>query len=189
VSPATPTARCNANLKRRGSVNRFVIHGQKHHPRCLGRHHALARKTPPPSWSDSDDFVASFDIRCSCGNAELEVVGIPDDELGLYSPITTRCPSCRNEELLFDVTKHGHDVEIGAGSSYAARDGETHALGCKSCGNTTHSVLPWFTYQFESDDLADVPSTEVANYFDVFGIDLVCRKCGTVNHVGSYECA
>src|ERR1043166_2188618 len=119
----------------------------------------------------------------------LEVVGIPDDELGLYSPIHTRCMACAIDQVLFDVAKHGHDVELGAGASYSARDGEIGALGCKKCGNTAHSVIPWFTYQFEDGDLSDIANEDVSNYFDVFGIDLICGKCKTVNYVGSYECA
>jgi hypothetical protein len=144
----------------------------------------------PPSWVDSQpDFVASFDLSCRCGNKEMKVTGIPHEDLGLYSPIRTHCSRCGSDELLFDVAKHGHDVEIGAGSSYEAIDGEIRPLDCSKCGNATFSVMPWFTYQFEPGDLADVASTEIANYFDGFGIDLTCCKCKAVNFIGQYELA
>lgn len=171
-------------------MNRFVLQAQKYFPRCLSSHHSTPRKVLPPSWKDSeDDFVISFDIHCRCGSKHLKVLGIPDEELGLYSPIQTRCLACANEELLFDVTKHGHDVELGEGSSYSPREGDLRALECKKCRNTGYSVIPWFTYQFEEDDLSDVPSEDVANYFDVFGLDLICSKCKAVQYIGSYECA
>ena len=171
-------------------MNRFVSLAQEHLPRCLDKHAATPRVEMPPSWMKSDpNFVASFDLSCRCGNKTLQVTGIPDEELGLYSPIGTRCTVCGSRELLFDVLKHGHDVELGASSGYGAIDGEIRPLPCSSCGNAEFSVLPWFTYQFEPRDLADIARTEISNYFDGFGIDLICVRCKTVNYVGQYECA
>lgn len=171
-------------------MNRFVLSAQKHFPRCLDKHAVATSVEMPPSWTDSNaDFVASFDLSCRCGIEHLQVIGIPDEELGLFSPIRTHCTACGRDELLFDVSKHGHDVELGESSSYVSREGEMRELKCSSCENTHFSVIPWFTYQFEPDDLADIPSTKISNYFDGFGIDLICSKCKTINYVGQYECA
>jgi len=171
-------------------MNRFVLLAQKINPRCLDRYVATPRSAMPPTWANDDvSFVASFDISCRCGNATLQVTGIPDEELGLYSPIGTHCTVCGSRELLFDVLKHGHDVELGELSGYEASNGEVQPLSCSSCANTEFTMLPWFTYQFEPNDLADIAETTISNYFDGFGIDMICAKCKAVNYVGQYECA
>jgi hypothetical protein len=171
-------------------VNRLVLIAQKHFPRCLERYVTTAHLELPPSWNASDvDFVASFDLGCYCGNKKLHVIGIPDEELGLYSPIRTQCSACGNEELLFDLTKHGYDAEFGHITGYQTIEGEMRPLECSSCGDTSFSVQPWFTYQFEPDDLSDVASINLSNYFDGFGIDLICDKCKTVNYIGQFECS
>ena len=172
------------------TVSEFVALAKRHPPRCLASYSVIPDPSQVYSWSGGDsDFAVSFAVRCKCGSSTLILVGIPDDEMGLYGPITTRCPACSAESLLFDVDQFGYDSEFGHGTGYKPPVGGLEQFVCNTCKHHQFETHPWFTYQFESlDEFDDLAPLLIPNYFDTFGIDLRCNSCAKWCSIASYEC-
>jgi len=159
----------------------FVTLALKNHPRIFEGY--IASGTP----DDADDDRISFRITCSCGCSSLSIIGIPDDELTLLCPITTRCPTCAKAARLFDVNEHGHDGELGHGTGYPVFEGTPCEHQCTQCGSAQFTIAVSLTYQFE--DLSGFEPTLAQNYFDTFESSLACSTCNNVDYIGGYECA
>jgi len=134
-------------------------------------------------------YRISFRVSCSCACESLSIIGIPGDEITLLCPITTRCPDCGKESLLFNVHEHGHDGEFGHGTGYPIFEGTPCEHHCIQCGSAQFNIKVSLTYQFEDEDLSEFEPTLAPNYFDTFGSTLECAVCNKVDYGGDYECA
>ena len=170
--------------------NAFVDLAAKHHPRFLEAFAAKYAGRPPSFWADAEPHVCGFELACRCGNFSLSASGVIDQEIGIFGPIHVSCNDCGSRHLLFDVAAHGYDGEYGHGTGYPEVEGDADTYRCVGCGADWFRMNPWCTYQFESlDEFSDIPTNQISNYFDVFGVAMLCLNCGEESEIGPYECA
>lgn len=131
-----------------------------------------------------------FRVACRCGSKCWRVHGYPHPEADFVCPITLECVGCGEFQLLFDIDKHGYDAEFEHECGSIRGSGEPTAYRCESCAGSRFRVLPTFSYQIEPiDDLGEEVIARTEDFFDGFGLDVVCERCEVQQCVTGYECA
>lgn len=161
-------------------------------PRCI----AQLRPLPLLELADGMEvhpFIAYFTVGCPCGGREAFLLGYPfkssphDSEPFFLSPLAIECADCKQVSELFDSRQHGYDGEQGENCCKVG-EGERVRVLCPNCGEAPMVIMPSFAYQFYDDDL-DEWGDRMQDFFDGFGVDVRCVKCGRLTSPSGFECA
>lgn len=157
-------------------------------PECLSEFRAKAVPIDAIGLEPAWDCTA-YTLACSCGAERLDILyrQCPDDprfEGVVLDPISTRCPDCGKEAVLFDSTKDGYNAKIDSVSIMQGTS-DPVAWKCPSCQSPGRVIV---VYSHTWDDGEDIPE-DIADWFDWFTLKHQCTKSHELHDVGDWECA
>jgi hypothetical protein len=98
-----------------------------------------------------DTVNTIFELACRCGNTLFETFAILD-EGQVVPPITTRCSSCGNGQVIFDPNVHGYGAIVDG-------DRYTHGFGAHEVEMGSDTVDPphhvMIRFEYPADVLVD----------------------------------
>ena len=158
-------------------------------PGCIAAF-AIEPLERPVGVGEVHDELAVFRLACRCGSRHWRVLGYPHPEAEFACPYFLECVACGVSELLFDVGKHGYDAQIDEQCYSIRGSGAPSAIRCESCAGSRFQALPSFSYQIEPiEDLGKEAVASIEDYFDCFGLHVICERCEHQQCAGDYECA
>jgi hypothetical protein len=167
----------------------LVEHAWDTPPQCLENVLVRPLREPPPGANVFDE-LGYFHIACQCGSKSLHILGYADPVATFLCPISVQCATCGRLSILFDIEKHGYDAAVGNGCYSMRGDGDPQRFECPGCKGDRFEVYPNFSYQIEPiEDLEPEVQAHIQDFFDGFGLDVHCVKCGAVTAPVGYECA
>ena len=128
-----------------------------------------------------------FSLACACGARDFVARSIFRPHYYLanrvsYGPVSLKCTACGAENVCFDPTKHGYDVEIDHFPPTGPYEGTVEDFACPSCGANAFRAITRFEYS--STHPEDDPNMFL--YFTLIG---ECARCGEKVTITSEECA
>ena len=158
-------------------------------PQCLAEVVVHPLVEPPPGASAFNE-LGYFQAACPCGSRSLHILGYPHPEATFLCPLSVQCSKCGRVAALFDIEKHGYDAALGNGCYSLRGDGDPQRFPCPQCKGDTFEAYPSFSYQIEPiDDFEPEVQAHIQDFFDGFGLDVRCEKCGMLTSPVGYECA
>jgi hypothetical protein len=166
-----------------------------HPPRCVsGIVHEAAEQLAQRLRREYGEDSTCFGVHCTCGNRVLGVSTLLLTERGqelIVPPISIVCDKCGQETVIFDSEKHGWDAETGA---FAYKhEGVRSKYGCPKCKGDVFEIAVSFQYGIDQDEfrelLEDSEFKRRQDFFDWFCVIVLCRSCGEICEIVSYECA
>jgi Zn finger protein HypA/HybF involved in hydrogenase expression len=132
---------------------------------------------------DYGENIEAYAIQCKCGETEL----IPVAPIGM-GLVSFNCPSCGDNQLLFDPKRDGYDGELGNNDNMDME--EPVLFICPQCGGEEFSLACAFQYSGEDDVLEDEEIEKKPQ--DLFGWFIFageCVVCGKTTTICDCECA
>lgn len=167
----------------------------KHPPECLARFKLRKKRA-----SDLGQWATQFQLACSCGHRQGEVLGyrlsklVKDkrekkrlvDDL-FVGPLSFRCGKCETVTEIIDTEEDGYHGRIGASAVYHGT-GKPEAFACGQCAGTRWQLQAFVEMNEGAFDLwFDEPDISLENYFDVFRLDGVCAQCQSAVVIANFE--
>jgi hypothetical protein len=141
-----------------------------------------------------EELNTAFALRCSCGQADLVILGHPWREPGrhgglvILSPLQLSCPACSRTSPLFDTDLHGYDAELGMGGGMLRGEGQPSPYVCPACEGRSFQAVARFEYP---DDLFDEEFEDYRgreqDLFTWFSLHARCTSCGEWSTVAEFE--
>ena len=127
-----------------------------------------------------------FSLACACGASGFRArsVFIPHYYLRnrvSYGPVSLVCGTCAKENVCFDPTKHGFDVELDHFPPTGPYEGPIEEFTCPPCNASAFRMIARFEY---SPRVLDDP-----NLFIRFTLIGECVSCTTRTTISTEECA
>lgn len=172
---------------------------ETHPPRCIAAF--TAQVGDFDDWEfdghESDQINTVFQLSCTCGS-DKHMVFVhpwkdPDDagEVLVLSPISLVCVACQKKTVLIDTDVHGHDSELGIGSTTMRGEDLEESIECGECDlNKEYQVFVRFEYPDDlfSEDFREYEGRQ-QDLFTWFSLIAKCSKCSAMLPVADFECA
>lgn len=129
-------------------------------------------------------------LACSCGG-DGTVLATPsgNDELPFLDPISFSCTACGKSTVFFDSQRDGYDGRLNGGACYE-QGTAPQIIPCESCSGSAMALECGLAYNTDFEEEGDIELLDQApDLFDSIDVNVRCKNCGSVQHVGAWELA
>ncbi len=164
----------------------------KHPPECLARFKLTKKRG-----QDLSQWATRFQLSCSCGHRQGEVVGYSLSRVAgrkqatggdlFVGPLLFRCGKCKTVIEIIDTEHDGYHGRIGS-SAVCRGKGEPDEFICSGCMGGVWQLQATVEMNEGAFDLwYDDSEIALENFFDVFQLHGSCAKCKTTTTIASFE--